>query len=119
MACHWKTSPLTSVAVPKAVNFGLIYGMSAFGLAKQLNVTRGLAQEYINLYFARYPGVANYMETTKEDAKQNGYVATLMGRRLYLPDINARNGPIASVRRTYQLSMRPCKVPPPILLKRR
>lgn len=76
----------------KAVNFGLIYGMSAFGLAKQLNISRPLAQEYINLYFARYPGVANYMECTKENAKQAGYVETLMGRRLYLPDINAKNG---------------------------
>ncbi|MGM0541751.1 MAG: DNA polymerase I [Pseudomonadota bacterium] len=76
----------------KAVNFGLIYGMSAFGLAKQLNVSRGLAQEYINLYFARYPGVLSYMESTKEQAKKTGYVETLEGRRLYLPDINARNG---------------------------
>ncbi len=76
----------------KAVNFGLIYGMSAFGLAKQLNVSRALAQEYINLYFARYPGVLSYMDTTKENAKANGFVETLMGRRLYLPDINARNG---------------------------
>ncbi len=76
----------------KAVNFGLIYGMSAFGLAKQLKINRGLAQEYINLYFERYPGVKSYMETTKESAQQNGYVETLMGRRLYLPDINARNG---------------------------
>lgn len=76
----------------KAVNFGLIYGMSAFGLAKQLNVSRGLAQEYINLYFARYPGVLAYMESTKEQAKETGYVETLEGRRLYLPDINARNG---------------------------
>ncbi len=76
----------------KAVNFGLIYGMSAFGLAKQLNVSRGVAQEYINLYFARYPGVLQYMESTKEQAKETGYVETLKGRRLYLPDINARNG---------------------------
>ncbi|WP_178862525.1 DNA polymerase I [Thiomicrorhabdus cannonii] len=76
----------------KAVNFGLIYGMSAFGLAKQLNVGRNLAQEYINLYFARYPGVLRYMETTKESAKAKGYVETLMGRRLYLPDIHASNG---------------------------
>ncbi len=76
----------------KAVNFGLIYGMSAFGLAKQLKINRSLAQEYINLYFQRYPGVQNYMETTKQNAQQNGYVETLMGRRLYLPDINARNG---------------------------
>ena len=76
----------------KAVNFGLIYGMSAFGLAKQLKINRSLAQEYINLYFQRYPGVQNYMETTKQNAQQNGYVETLMGRRLYLPNINARNG---------------------------
>ena len=76
----------------KAVNFGLIYGMSAFGLAKQLKINRSLAQEYINLYFKRYPGVQTYMETTKQNAQQNGYVETLMGRRLYLPDINARNG---------------------------
>ncbi|MBN2865331.1 MAG: DNA polymerase I [Thiotrichales bacterium] len=76
----------------KAVNFGLIYGMSAFGLAKQLNVSRNLAQEYINLYFSRYPDVLTYMDTTKENAKSNGFVETLMGRRLYLPDINASNG---------------------------
>lgn len=76
----------------KAVNFGLIYGMSAFGLAKQLNVARNIAQDYINLYFARYPGVLHYMEKTKENAKQHGFVETLAGRRLYLPDINSRNG---------------------------
>ncbi|WP_051145081.1 DNA polymerase I [Thiomicrorhabdus sp. Kp2] len=76
----------------KAVNFGLIYGMSAFGLAKQLNVGRNLAQEYIDLYFSRYPGVLHYMQNTKEQAKETGYVETLLGRRLYLPDINARNG---------------------------
>jgi DNA polymerase-1 len=76
----------------KAVNFGLIYGMSAFGLANQLGVDRGLAQAYIDRYFARYPGVKTYMNTTKADAKYHGYVETLAGRRLYLPDINARNG---------------------------
>jgi len=76
----------------KAVNFGLIYGMSAFGLAKQLNVSRKEAQTYIDLYFSRYPKVLEYMETTKENARQQGYVETLMGRRLYLPDIHARNG---------------------------
>lgn len=76
----------------KAVNFGLIYGMSAFGLAKQLNVPRNVAQDYINLYFARYPGVLTYMEQTKENAKEHGYVSTLGGRRLYLPDIKSRNG---------------------------
>ena len=76
----------------KAVNFGLIYGMSAFGLAKQLKISRGLAQEYINLYFNRYPGVKVYMETTQEQAREAGFVETLQGRRLYLPDINAKNG---------------------------
>jgi DNA polymerase-1 len=75
----------------KAVNFGLIYGMSAFGLAKQLGIARGTAQEYIDLYFARYPGVKRYMEQTRAQAKAQGYVETVFGRRLYLPDINARN----------------------------
>ena len=75
----------------KAVNFGLIYGMSSFGLAKQLGITRGAAQEYIDLYFARYPGVKRYMEETRAQAKAQGYVETVFGRRLYLPDINARN----------------------------
>jgi DNA polymerase-1 len=75
----------------KAINFGLIYGMSAFGLAKQLGIPRGAAQEYIDLYFARYPGVKRYMEETRAAAKAQGYVETVFGRRLYLPDINARN----------------------------
>ncbi|MEM7208216.1 MAG: DNA polymerase, partial [Pseudomonadota bacterium] len=75
----------------KAVNFGLIYGMSAFGLAKQLEVSRGEAQEYIDLYFSRYPGVKYYMEQTREGAREKGYVETVFGRRLYLPDINASN----------------------------
>ncbi len=75
----------------KAVNFGLIYGMSAFGLAAQLGISRGTAQEYIDLYFARYPGVKRYMEETRATAKERGYVETVFGRRLYLPDINARN----------------------------
>ena len=75
----------------KAINFGLIYGMSAFGLAKQLGIQRGAAQEYIDLYFARYPGVKRYMEETRAQAKAQGYVETVFGRRLYLPDINARN----------------------------
>lgn len=75
----------------KAINFGLIYGMSAFGLAKQLKISRTEAQEYVDLYFARYPGVEAYMEKTKELAKEQGYVETLFGRRLYLPDINAKN----------------------------
>jgi DNA polymerase-1 len=75
----------------KAVNFGLIYGMSAFGLAAQLGIPRGTAQEYIDLYFARYPGVKRYMEETRAKARDRGYVETVFGRRLYLPDINARN----------------------------
>ena len=76
----------------KAINFGLIYGMSAFGLAKQLNVTRYQAQDYIDLYFERYPGVKEYMDSTREQAHETGYVETLFGRRLYLPEINSRNG---------------------------
>ncbi len=75
----------------KAINFGLIYGMSAFGLAKQLDITRHEAQSYIDLYFERYPGVQKYMENTRETAREQGYVETVFGRRLYLPDINARN----------------------------
>jgi DNA polymerase-1 len=76
----------------KAINFGLIYGMSAFGLARQLGIDRGAAQAYIELYFARYPGVRAYMERTREQARRDGYVETLFGRRLYLPEINSRNG---------------------------
>lgn len=75
----------------KAVNFGLIYGMSAFGLAKQLGVERDLAQQYMDTYFHRYPGVLAYMERTRALAHQQGYVETLFGRRLYLPEINAQN----------------------------
>ncbi|TQV88312.1 DNA polymerase I [Aliikangiella coralliicola] len=76
----------------KAVNFGLIYGMSRFGLAKQLGITNDEAAHYIDTYFARYPGVSDYMESTKAKAKELGYVETLFGRRLYLPQINASNG---------------------------
>ncbi len=75
----------------KVINFGLIYGMSAFGLAKQLGVPREAAQEYMNLYFARYPGVHDFMERTRAQARRLGYVETLYGRRLYLPEINSRN----------------------------
>ncbi|MDG1579444.1 DNA polymerase I [Pseudomonas sp. GOM6] len=75
----------------KAINFGLIYGMSAFGLAKQIGCERKQAQAYIDTYFARYPGVLAYMERTREQASQQGYVETLFGRRLYLPDIHAKN----------------------------
>ena len=76
----------------KAINFGLIYGMSAFGLARQLDISRNEAQDYVDRYFARYPGVREYMEQTREQARAQGYVETVFGRRLYLPEINARNG---------------------------
>ena len=76
----------------KAINFGLIYGMSAFGLAKQLGISRAQSQDYIGRYFTRYPGVQEYMDETKAKAARQGYVETLYGRRLYLPDINASNG---------------------------
>ena len=88
--------PLDQVSVnerrsAKAINFGLIYGMSAFGLSKQLNISRYDAQQYMDLYFERYPGVLTYMESTREGAKATGYVSTVFGRRLYLPDIKASN----------------------------
>ena len=76
----------------KAINFGLIYGMSAFGLAKQLGIPRYQAQEYIDLYFKKYPQVQTFMDKTKEKAREYGYIETLYGRRLYLPDINSKNG---------------------------
>jgi DNA polymerase-1 len=75
----------------KAINFGLMYGMSAFGLARQLNVERGEAQAYMDTYFARYPGVRKFMEATRAQVREQGYVETLYGRRLYLTDINASN----------------------------
>ncbi len=75
----------------KAINFGLIYGMSAFGLARQLGVARAAAQSYVDLYFARYPGVRRYMEATRERARRDGFVETVFGRRLFLPDIGSRN----------------------------
>jgi len=75
----------------KAINFGLIYGMSAFGLGRQLGVGRGAAQSYVDLYFARYPGVRRYMDATREQARRDGYVETVFGRRLYLPEIRSRN----------------------------
>jgi DNA polymerase-1 len=76
----------------KAVNFGLIYGMSAFGLAKQLGIPRGEAQSYMDKYFERYPGVMQYMEDTRSAASEQGYVETIFGRRLHLPEIKSRNG---------------------------
>jgi len=75
----------------KAINFGLMYGMSAFGLARQLDINRTQAQEYMDTYFARYPGVRAFMQETREKAREQGYIETLFGRRLYLPDINAGN----------------------------
>lgn len=90
-------TPLKEVSIEqrrnaKAINFGLIYGMSAFGLSKQLNIPRFDAQKYMDLYFERYPSVLTYMEDTRQVAKEKGYVSTVYGRRLYLPEINARNG---------------------------
>ena len=76
----------------KAINFGLIYGMSAFGLSRQLGIGRADAQSYMDLYFKRYPGVQTFMHDIREKAKAQGYVETLFGRRLYLPDINSSNG---------------------------
>jgi DNA polymerase-1 len=78
----------------KAINFGLIYGMSAFGLAKQLDLDRGTAQTYIDLYFERYPAVKTFMDATRESARENGFVETLMGRRLYVPEIRSKNAQI-------------------------
>ena len=75
----------------KAINFGLIYGMSAFGLARQLGIERGAAQQYVDLYFQRYPGVKRYMDETRAMAREQGFVETVFGRRLYLPDIRSRN----------------------------
>jgi DNA polymerase-1 len=91
-------APLAEVSsdqrrMAKVINFGLIYGMSAFGLAGQLNLDRSAAQAYIDRYFARYPGVADYMQRTREAARSQGYVETVFGRRLYLPEINAKNPP--------------------------
>ncbi|HEX5786992.1 MAG TPA: DNA polymerase I [Woeseiaceae bacterium] len=77
----------------KAINFGLMYGMSAFGLARQLGIGRAEAQDYIDLYFDRYPGVKAYMDDTRKKARRQGYVETVFGRRLYLPEINSRNAP--------------------------
>jgi DNA polymerase-1 len=75
----------------KAINFGLMYGMSAFGLSRQLNIGRPEAQAYMDTYFLRYPGVKKFMDETREQAREKGYVETLFGRRLYLPDIRAGN----------------------------
>ena len=90
------STPLDAVSTEqrrsaKAINFGLIYGMSAFGLGKQLGISRTSAQEYVDLYFARYPGVKDYMNRTREAARQQGFVETVFGRRLYLPEINSKN----------------------------
>jgi DNA polymerase I len=89
-------SPLDEVTAEqrrsaKAINFGLIYGMSAFGLARQLSIERSAAQEYVNLYFERYPGVKRYMDETRKQAREDGFVTTVLGRRLHLPEIRSRN----------------------------
>jgi DNA polymerase-1 len=80
--------------IAKVINFGLMYGMSPFGLARQLGIERGAAQQYVELYFRRYPGVRQYMDATREMAREQGYVETVFGRRLYLPDIRSRNAAI-------------------------
>ncbi|HET7202199.1 MAG TPA: DNA polymerase I [Steroidobacteraceae bacterium] len=80
----------------KAINFGLIYGMSAFGLARQLGIERGAAQQYVELYFKRYPGVRRYMDETRQMAREQGFVETVFGRRLYLPEIRSRNQALRS-----------------------
>jgi DNA polymerase-1 len=90
------TTPLDAVTADqrrsaKAINFGLMYGMSAFGLARQLGIGRGDAQKYMDLYFERYPGVKRYMEETRRQAREAGFVETVFGRRLYLPEIQSRN----------------------------
>jgi len=79
----------------KTINFGLIYGMSAFGLARRLELDRGSAQQYVERYFTRYPGVKRFMDETRAQAHESGYVQTVYGRRLYLPEINARNKQMA------------------------
>jgi DNA polymerase-1 len=90
-ASPWIPCPRSSGARPRPSTFGLIYGMSAFGLARQLHLDRGEAQRYIDVYFERYPGVREYMDRTRALAHEQGYVETLFGRRLYLPEINVRN----------------------------
>ena len=96
----------------KAINFGLMYGMSAFGLARNLGIDRGQAQDYVALYFSRYPGVRDFMERMRQQARDQGYVETLFGRRLYLNDIHARNqGLRAGAERAR--STRRCRAPPP------
>src|SRR4029077_2823527 len=90
------STPLAKVSADqrrsaKAINFGLMYGMSAFGLARQLGIARGDAQKYMDLYFERYPGVKRYMEETRRQARESGFVETVFGRRLSLPEIQSRN----------------------------
>jgi DNA polymerase I len=89
-------TPLAAVSAAqrrsaKAINVGLMYGMSAFGLARQLGIVRGDAQKYMDLYFERYPGVKRYMDETRRQARETGFVETVFGRRLYLPEIQSRN----------------------------
>ncbi len=97
----------------KAVNFGLIYGMSAFGLAKQLGIDRSAAQQYVDLYFDRYPGVKAFMDRTRAQAREQGYVETVRGRRLYLPDIRSQQPHTCSSTPNAAPSTRPCRAPRP------
>ena len=96
----------------KAINFGIIYGISAFGLANQLGIGREEAGAYIKKYFERFPGIRDYIEETKAFARKNGYVLTLFGRKCHYPDINARM-PRSAPSTSAPPSMRGCKAPPP------
>ena len=99
-ARRWRQVSADQRRSAKAINFGLMYGMSAFGLARQLGIGRGEAQKYMDLYFERYPGVKRYMEETRRQARETGFVETVFGRRLYLPEIQSRNACIAPICRT-------------------
>ena len=98
----------------KTINFGLIYGMSAFGLARQLGIDRGAAQTYVELLFRNaIPGVRRFMDETRERARETGYVETVFGRRLYLPDIRSGNAASCDSTPSAARSMRPCRAPRP------
>lgn len=102
----------------KVINFGLIYGMSSFGLARNLGIDNKAAAAYIDRYFQRYPGVKQYMDETKASAKARGYVETVFGRRLYLPEINSPNGPRRE-QPSAPPSTRPCRARRPTSSRRR
>ena len=86
--------PVMTVRKAKAINFGILYGLSEFGLAKQLDISRTEAREFITKYFARYPGIRTYLDEAIEGGKENGYVSTILGRRRALPDLTSRNGSV-------------------------